>query len=159
MQVRYQDIRVGREYIIEGKGIFIHQPRYKVKVLQHPKFRQPADFFPNFDVQVLEVFDAPFPYSYDTMKYLLGQSFRLNWRSLLSGLPWNDYGELWKFTNSLLHPLPSNIKSKSIVMAEIRALPMTEKFPGGKDYLDVAAKWITVKPSTIEGHSQILQQG
>ncbi len=162
MQVRYQDIRINREYIIRGRGPYYHHPRMVVKVLENPPPFIPAgNFYPSFNVQVLQVIDIPFPEPDPTnqVTYTVGQVFSVNWRSNYWGQPWNDWGPCWGFRNSVLQPLPSDQQNKLLALSELKSIPPNPQlkvgaptipaFPGGTDFLALAATHQLRNSSTI----------
>ena len=147
MQVRYQDIRINREYIITGRGPYYYHPRMVIKVLQQPPpFSAEGNFYPGFQVRVLRVIDLPVPNPNpaNQVSYTPGQVFVLNWRSNFWGQAWNDWGPCWEFRNAVLEPLPSDLQTKALVLSELKAVPSNPPqhpgFPGGSDFLALAAQ-------------------
>jgi hypothetical protein len=163
MNVRYQDIRQGRTYILIGKHSYEHHPRLKVKVLDPPPssfmlsdmppdvlltvnhFFHTTKNFPVFNTRVLEVLDIPCPdpitHPFFRPSYFQGQDLLINWRPNPWIMPWDDYGSNWTFTNDALEPLENNKIEKHRALQELKALPpLPEQNPvflGGKDYLHV----------------------
>jgi len=166
MQVRYQDIRINREYIIRGRGPYLHHPRMVIKVLQQPPAFDPAgNFYPSFQVRVLQVIDVPnpFPNPEHQITYTPGQVFTVYWRSNFWGQPWNDWGPCWEFRNVALQPLPANLQSKALVLSELKAIPSSPPqypgFPGGTDFLNLAAQQHSASSSHLRSPRIDLEGG
>jgi len=162
MEVRYQDIRINREYIITGRQDSPYQnyPRMVVRVLEQPPPFQLAslpsrsilglpegNFYPSFQVRILRILDVPNP-PLDSHFHMFGhreagQTFTVNWRSNSWGHQWSDMGPNWEFRNAVLEPLASDLQAKSQALSELKAIPSSPPqhpgFPGGTDFLSLAA--------------------
>jgi hypothetical protein len=163
MDVKYQDIRKGRTYVLTGKNTYLYHPRLRVKVLDTPPqsfllsdkspdvlltinhFFHTPKHFPVFNTRVLEVLDTPCPdpitHPFFRASYTPGQDLLINWRPNPWILPWDDYGYCWTFTNILLEPLERNKDDQKRMLNELKALPslpaQNPVFPGGVDYVQL----------------------
>lgn len=138
IQVQYKDIRINREYIIQGNGMYRHWPRYIVRVLQQP----PQPVWSQevvFQVLILRILDIPFPSTILPSVFTVvhvGSVFRIR----LSFWDMGDlYGRNWMFRTVELEPLPENIKAKTQVLNELKSIPSLPHFPGGSDFVTLAA--------------------
>jgi hypothetical protein len=148
MEVKYQDIRVDREYVIRGINGYKYYPRMVVRVLQQPPPFSPAgNFYPHFQVRVLQIIgpseggiDPLYGNSIarDTQP---GKVITVYWRNNSWGDPWNSYGLSWRFSNVALEPLPSNIADKTRTLQELKAIPSNPHYPGGSDFLALTARY------------------
>jgi hypothetical protein len=158
MDVKYRNIRVHREYVINGEGPYRHWPRMIVKVMERPPvYVSEVNFYPTFHVKVLEVLDTPFPDMHPSYMYLStptlspGDTIMIHWRSNFWGQPWDEYGQCWKFKNVVLEPLPENIQAKTTLLNELKAVPSyphPHGFPGGTDFLTLASHQTRVQGGT-----------
>ena len=152
MQVKYQDIRVNREYIVYGNAAYYHYPRLVVKVLeQPPQYQAVGNFYPSIRVRILQTLPNPHPNpEFPVNLPPIGSEYVLNWRSNLWGQPWNDWGSNWLFRNVVLNPLPANVQAKDQALKELKAIPANPPnypgFPGGTDFLALASQQLRHQP-------------
>ena len=144
MPVRYQDIRLNREYGIRGINSYQDYPPMIVRVITQPPVYSPAgDFYPSFNVLILRrLAEVPVLAAYRESidsNTQPGKVLTINWRNRFWGHPWSDYGLSWKFVNTVLQPLPSDIANKKLALQELKSIPSNEVFPGGTDFLSMVA--------------------
>lgn len=148
MEVRYQDIKVNREYVIRGINAYKYYPLMVVRVIEQPPPYSPAgNFYPYFKVRILQIVGPPLEDYFSlsgnnsvNQESQPGKFLTIFWRNNAWGHPWDDYGLSWRFSNVSLQPLPSDIKNKTLALNELKSIPSMGSFPGGSDFLAAASR-------------------